>query len=471
MGNYLKRFVLLAMLFVLVSSTIYLGSLDNYANQDIPEYITEDNTGSNQITDLEATLGRVLFYDKQLSTDKNIACASCHIQEYAFGDTSLVSTGVNGLTGRHSMRLINSRFTNEEKFFWDERANTLEEQTTMPIQDHAEMGYSGQNGAPSIDDLILELNQLTYYQELCLALYGDAELNETRMQRAIAQFIRSIQSFDSKYDEGRELVAHDSLSFPNFTPSENRGKSLYLRDPIFGEEGNRIDGGVGCASCHVPPGFSIDPDTRNNGVVTEVDGTLNFQIKKSPTLRDLFNPETSQPNGPFMHNSQFGTFAEVINHYNTIGFLPAQVVTQVDPRLRSASFGQKLNMTQEERQDLRRFMLTLTGQAVYTDQRWSDPFDENGFVEIVDGVTSIEDHSIIPLALYPNPASDFVDVRHPLAKGILELLNEQGHTIARYEIGTNQEFVIDVSDLKNGVYFVRVANSERSLIEKLVVCR
>jgi cytochrome c peroxidase len=112
---------------------IDLNHLENYAQQGKPGYITKDNTGSNGITNEGATLGRVLFYDKNLSINNSISCASCHKQSLAFGDTAVASIGVNGLTGRHSMRLVNARFGMETKFFWDERASSLENQTSQPI--------------------------------------------------------------------------------------------------------------------------------------------------------------------------------------------------------------------------------------------------------------------------------------------------------------------------------------------------
>ena len=123
------------------------SNLPNYASQTIPNYIRKDNTGANPITNEKAILGRVLFYDKSLSIDNTVACASCHQQAFGFSDPTLASQGVQGgLTTRHSMRLINTRFAIESKFFWDERAATLEAQVTTPIQDHAEMGFSGENG-------------------------------------------------------------------------------------------------------------------------------------------------------------------------------------------------------------------------------------------------------------------------------------------------------------------------------------
>ncbi len=211
--------------FFLVSGTIDLNNLDNYANQPIPDYIIKDNGINNPVTNAGATLGRVLFYDKNLSSNNTISCSSCHMQEFAFGDTSVVSPGVNGLTGRHSMRLINTRFSEEFRFFWDERADSLEMQTTMPIKDHGEMGFSGTLGDPSFADLINRLDTIPYYDDLFQLAFGDTIITETRMQLALAQFIRSIQSYDSRFDEGYASAGGDyAPNFANFTPEENQGK-------------------------------------------------------------------------------------------------------------------------------------------------------------------------------------------------------------------------------------------------------
>jgi cytochrome c peroxidase len=208
------------------SGKIDLNNLSNYENQTIPNYITKDNTNGNPITNKGATLGRVLFYDKNLSSNNTISCSSCHKQTNAFGDEAIASDGINGTTTRHSMRLINSRFANETKFFWDERASNLENQTTQPIQNHIEMGFSGTNGDSGMSTLIAKLQNIGYYKELFKFVYGTEEITETKIQLALAQFIRSIQSFDSKYDSGRALVQNDNENFSNFTAQENQGKNL-----------------------------------------------------------------------------------------------------------------------------------------------------------------------------------------------------------------------------------------------------
>jgi len=349
------------------------ANLANYANQTKPPYILKDNTAGNTITNAKATLGRVLFYDKQLSINNTIACGSCHIQKFAFGDTAIASLGVlSGRTGRHSMRLINARFSTEEKFFWDERAATLENQTTRPIQDHAEMGFSGQTGRPGLSDLLTKLKGIGYYQELFKFAYGDQNVTEPRLQESLSQFIRSVQSFDSKYDEGRAVTPQDQLPFPNFSAQENLGKNLFLAPPQFNAMGMRVGGGLGCAGCHAPPEFAIDPNSGNNGIIGNLNAPgIDINNTRSPSLRDLVAADGT-PNGPMMHTANLRGLQAVIGHYGQINIAPGN--TRLDPRLRPNGVGQQLNLTQPEVDAVIAFMRTLTGRAVYTDTRWSDPF-------------------------------------------------------------------------------------------------
>lgn len=348
-------------------------SLANYANQGKPSYITKDNTAGNPISNSKATLGRVLFYDKQLSINNTVSCGSCHLQNFAFSDTAVASLGVeNGRTGRHSMRLVNARFSDEVKFFWDERAATLEQQTTKPIQDHAEMGFSGENGRPGLSTLLSKLQGLAYYQELFQFVYGDKNVTEARLQECLSQFVRSIQSFDSKYDIGRAQVGQEQQGFPNFSQQENMGKNMFLMPPQFNQSGERIGGGLGCAGCHVPPEFSIDPNTGNNGIIGVLNGTgIDINNTKAPSLRDLVNKE-GIPNGPMMHTGIIKTLQAAIGHYGQINIAPGN--TRLDPRLTPNGIGQNLNLNQSQVDAVIAFLKTLTGNAVYTDERWSDPF-------------------------------------------------------------------------------------------------
>jgi cytochrome c peroxidase len=344
----------------------------SYSAQFIPGYITKSNGMSNPISDKGATLGRVLFYDKQLSVNNTISCGSCHRQEFAFSDTALASAGVNGKTSRHSMRLINARFGQEVKFFWDERANTLEEQTTQPIQDHAEMGYSGKNGDPGIADLIAKLKGIGYYKELFTWVYGSEEITEQKIQLALAQFIRSIVSFDSKYDAGRSLVANDGAPFPNFTAQENNGKNLFLAPPTFDPMGVRTGGGLGCGGCHRAPEFDIDPNSRSNGIGGSINGGPDFTVTRSPTLRNLINAQGIL-NGPMMHTGIIKDLQASVGHYGNL--VNAAINNpNLDPRLKPGGRGQQLNLNAIEVNAVIAFLKTLSGNDVYTNEKWSNPF-------------------------------------------------------------------------------------------------
>lgn len=349
-----------------------LANLYNYANQTVPNYITKDNSGSNPITNKGATLGRVLFYDKKLSSNNTISCASCHQQANAFSDTNDASIGVNGTTTRHTMRLINSRFAMESKFFWDERAGSLEIQTTQPIQNHTEMGFSGSNGDLNFAALITKLDGIPYYKELFKFVYGSDEITENKIQNALAQFIRSIQSFDSKYDNGRAQVANDGQPFPNFTQQENNGKNLFLTPPVFDATGNRTSGGLGCASCHAAPEFDIDPNSKNNGIIGNLTGPgIDISITRAPSLRDLVKQDGTL-NGNLMHTAAITTLQAAIGHYGTINLAPGN--TNLDPRLTPNGFGQQLHLTANEVNGVIAFLKTLSGSNVYIDPKWSTPF-------------------------------------------------------------------------------------------------
>lgn len=355
---------------------IDLGALPNYAKQAKPAYIARDNTplgpapaAINPITNTGATLGRLLFYDKRLSRNDTVSCSSCHQQDHAFSDPAVASTGVAGTTPRHAMRLVNARFS-DTHFFWDDRAPTLENQTTQPFRNAIEMGFSGTNGDPTFEDLIAKVSALPEYQMLFNAAFGSPGIDEARMQKALSQFVRSIQSFDSKFDAGA-AVTNINQPFPNFTDSENRGKQIFLTSDTAG--------GANCSLCHLGPEFSNSLPSGNNGVITAIGGGTDLTVITSPTLRDLFNP-SGQLNGPLMHNASFTSIAQVINHYSAI---PGDNV-RLSPFLKRTGVPQTLNLTAQQRLDLEAFLMTLSGKNLYTDPKWSNPFRPDGTITVID---------------------------------------------------------------------------------------
>lgn len=356
---------------------IDLGALPNYARQTKPSYIFGDNspfaTGPNAqpnpITNTGATLGRLLFYDKRLSRNDTVSCSSCHHQDHAFGDPAVATTGVAGMTPRHAMRLVNARFA-EPRFFWDNRAPTLENQASQPFRNAIEMGFSGTNGDPNFSDLLAKMSTLPEYKILFNAAFGSPGIDETRIQRALAQFIRSIQSFDSKFDEGLALGAAGQSSFANFTDSEKRGRVLFTNPSS--------NGGANCVFCHSDPTFSNSNSTGNDGVIATIAGGTDLTIISSPTLRDLVGP-SGQLNAPLMHNGSFTSIAQVIEHYNAIPDNP-----NLSFFLKPNGVPQNLNLTAQQKLDLEAFLRTLSGKAVYTDPKWSNPFRADGSITIID---------------------------------------------------------------------------------------
>jgi cytochrome c peroxidase len=117
-----------------------------YANVELPAHFTQpgrnhDNTPpDNPLSDHGATLGRVLFYDRRLSANNTTSCASCHVQAHAFADLKPFGRGFHGArTDRRAMPLVNVRYYERARFFWDERAGNLEEMVLLPIQSRIEM--------------------------------------------------------------------------------------------------------------------------------------------------------------------------------------------------------------------------------------------------------------------------------------------------------------------------------------------
>ena len=339
----------------------------NYSNPAIPGYLTtpivqgQVNTpGTNPITDNGATLGRVLFYDKNLSLNNTIACASCHKQANSFSDPVALSNGFNGgHTGRNSMGLVNAKYYPNGRFFWDQRAATLEDQTLMPIQDAVEMGMT-------LTALETKLKTLAYYPSLFTKAFGDGNITSNRISLALSQFVRSIISYQSKYDAGRLTFPAGPVPpnavFPNFTAQENRGKEIFMT-PAIG----------GCVGCHGTETFTA-PQEKNNGLdLTTIDrgfgsvtnNVANDALFKVGSLRNI------ELTAPYMHDGRFATLEDVVEHYST-GVknhpnLSAQLkLPNGNPRL--------LNLTTQDKAALVAFLKTLTDVSVTTDIRFSNPF-------------------------------------------------------------------------------------------------
>lgn len=361
----------------------------NYANIALPEHYTSngfpdqfqfqavteyDNTPlDNPITDAGATLGRVLFYDKKLSANGSISCASCHKPEHGFSDPNVLSIGFDGgHTRRHSMGIVNARFYEGGKFFWDERAASLEAQVLIPFQDDIEMGLT-------LEELVAIASEQSYYAPLFEDAFGDENITSDNISKALAQFIRSLVSTTSKYDQARSEVNSPLTDFPSFTPQENDGKRLFFlpRQLSNGVNGN-------CVGCHqteaftgpVPSGsLTLSTFATSNGLdatsttdlgVNEATGNPNDIGKfKVPSLKNI----AIRP--PFMHDGRFATLDEVIEHYSTgIQNHPNLISPLVNQNGQVGQF----NFTPSEKEALVAFLHTLTDDQMLNDEKYANPF-------------------------------------------------------------------------------------------------
>ena len=330
----------------------------HYANPALPASFRTpaarqfDNAPGNSVTDAGATLGRVLFYDTRLSANDTTSCGSCHVQSRAFADPKQFSKGLNGkFTDRNAPSLVNVRYYTRNRFFWDERARGLEQQVLMPIQSKTEMGQD-------LGKLVETLNKDEQYPALFKTAFGDGDITSSRIASALAQFIRSLVSYQSKYDEGLARVSSVREDFPNFTEQENRGKSLFVRD---------------CATCHLPQGQNVHfvmDRPRNNGLDSDfkhTDGglgdislnTTEVGLFKSPSLRNV------ELTAPYMHDGRFSTLEAVIEHYNQ----GVKSHPNLDGRMRRG-----LNLSNAEKAALVGFLKTLSDPQFLTDPKFSDPF-------------------------------------------------------------------------------------------------
>ncbi|MFM1959004.1 MAG: hypothetical protein RL588_521 [Pseudomonadota bacterium] len=327
-----------------------------YADADIalPAHFTRTGPGSlagadntppgNPVTNAGATLGRVLFYDRRLSLNDTIACASCHQQARGFSDPARFSPGFRGeTTARHSMGLANARYYNRGRFFWDERAASLEEQVLTPIQDGTEMGMS-------LADLEAKLAATDFYPALFRDAFGTTEVTRQRIALALAQFVRAMSSYRSKYDQA---FVNGVPNFPAvLTAQEERGRQIYI--------------GVGrCDGCHGTDAH-ISPNVFNNGLdATVTDVGAGGGRFKSPSLRNV------AIRGPYMHDGRFAALRDVVEHYDH----GVQDNPNLAPQLRdNTGAPRRLNLSEADKLALVAFLGTLTDTALIQDPKFSNPF-------------------------------------------------------------------------------------------------
>lgn len=313
-----------------------------------------------------ATLGRVLFYDKNLSKDYNVSCATCHEPSLAFSDNRKLSQGVHGVfTKRNSLALattlsfkisynpLNSNIGGT-LFSWDDSAISLSDQIHQAFAKENEMDMNE-------DEIFERLSDKPYYSILFEHAYGDSAFTSDRIATAIEEFVNAISSTSTKFDEGLERSTgfYVESDFYNFSESENLGKRLYNEN---------------CASCHTGKHNFTVKKRGNNGLDLQyedkgVGGRLNrpdlFGVFKVPFLRNI------AITGPYMHDGRFETLEEVVDHYST-GIANHE---NLSAELKGEDGKpKKMEFTNTEKTALVDYLNTLTDHSLLEDHKFSNPF-------------------------------------------------------------------------------------------------
>jgi cytochrome c peroxidase len=340
---------------------------DEYTVQ-IAEHMLKSGAQAPFINDAKATLGRVLFYDTKLSKTNETSCASCHKQSLAFSDDKALSDGINGQkTKRNSLPLASvanfsssydgggPSFSGGIGFFWDERASTISEQSSLTIQDDIEMGMD-------MDELAVKLSQEEYYKILFRKAYGEEIISPNLILDAIQEFVNSFVSTQSPFDEGlNRMNSVDVFSdFSNFSAQENMGKRLFVEN---------------CSSCHAADmstatainmaNNGLDAVYEDNGLGARTFNEADNGVFKVPFLRNI------ELTYPYMHDGRFNTLEEVVEHYST----GIKAHPNLSDQLKDV-YGnpRRFNFTAEEKAALVAFLKTVTDDNFVQQGRFADPF-------------------------------------------------------------------------------------------------
>jgi cytochrome c peroxidase len=356
-------------------------------SRKLPVYLKTVGMTVNPINNAKATLGRVLFYDKNLSLDRSIACASCHKQDKAFSDNVAFSQGINGLSGsRNSMPIANvasfSAHYNDISghrplLLWDSRAANVAEQAKLAFLNDHEMGMN-------MEAVAARIKEESYYPYLWDKVYGHFDVRDEEVFECLSEFVGSIGAPDSKFDRALE-TANGNINFggqdtvvgisaiyysvidttitvfglPGFSPNENNGRDIFVAN---------------CSKCHSPirpfqevfeacNGLDMNYIDQGRGKITG--NASDIGVFKSPSLRNI------ALTAPYMHDGRFKTLEEVVEFYSskvkTHPNLHPQMLHNGSPNL---------NLTAQQKQDLVAFMNTLTDNKISVDERFSNPFKQ-----------------------------------------------------------------------------------------------
>lgn len=312
----------------------------------------------NPLTKEGVELGRFLFYEKRLSGDNTMSCATCHMPQNGFSDANQFSVGIDGIAGtRQSMALVNLGW--ENFFFWDGRASSLEEQILEPVPNPIEMHQSWK-------DAVSKLNADVKYRNLFFRAFNEEGIDSIKVTKAIAQFLRTLVSGESKYDvmykyeNSMTLNSNEQSVLGTIDPEEWAGYDLF-----------KSLNGADCFHCHNGPLMQVKKFSNNGLMPNSINDLGRAHVTKNPEDNYKFKVPTLRNialTAPYMHDGRFATLDEVIEHYSSgIHMSPT-----IDPLIEFGSQG-GVQLDVQEKYLLKKFLLTLTDNNFINNPNFKDP--------------------------------------------------------------------------------------------------
>ena len=355
---------------------------------EIPEgFPTNINIPSNNPLTVEGIkLGRYLFYDGRLSgrteEDSLMTCATCHLQSAAFeiGPNHPKFTdghpfGITGIKTPHFPLPIFNLVWNNEAYLWNGFISSDNTQLGIPsygipaepqyhltnIESLVWMGIVAKHemhGTVAMTEAMIR--SISIYPPMFEAAFGTQEINIDRISKAIAQFIRTIVSSNSKFDKYNRGEA-------NLSQSERRGLVLF-----------QTEEGADCFHCHGSPGnplFTTNLFYNNAKDTVFNDPRDRYGVTKNPLDHGAYKATTLRNiefTGPYMHDGRFKTLDEVIDFYSE-GLVYSEYAHPLMEKLRPP-YGKGAELSPAEKADLKAFLLSLTDHELLVDERYSNPF-------------------------------------------------------------------------------------------------
>jgi len=368
-----------SLIFTLVVSckddTPFQGTGEVYLDLPAERYQYNNFTDSNNAI---STLGRVLFYDRNLSLSNTIACASCHKQEYGFADNQQFSRGFGGkFTTRNSMPVQNlngsflmtaedlgfspNSIPDHAHLFWDGRETQLKKLVLQPIGNHIEMGIA------DAETLTAKLSALPYYTTLFNDAFASPEITSERVATAIATFCDDINTVNTRFDQFIQTHFNPvdaTVSDGGLSPLELKGMLLFEQK-------------YNCNSCHgveSTNGYISSGTFANIGLDIEYADPGRQKVTGDPADAGKFKIPSLRNvayTAPYMHDGRFATLEDVIGHYSDgIADHP-----NLDPKLQDDSgHARNMNISEHETQAIIAFLHTLSDKSVLSDPKFSNPF-------------------------------------------------------------------------------------------------